>query len=189
MQRLQGPVDSEDWTSVVRPQIEARMLQYEETQLSFNLLALCRSPLVGYTAQIARALSSLRRLHHKMSDNIAFKAAVPSEDPPFDPDAEHSVGLPEFNLSASDIEQADVLEHARDALSRSDLSVDEAVSLHQELVIEAKAAIGEYRAELVAVADDDRRVQGRKRDFGPALHKWVTKLAEKGVLENIIKET
>jgi ubiquitin carboxyl-terminal hydrolase L5 len=165
------------------------MLQYEETQLSFNLLALCRSPLVGYTVQIARAISSLRRLLQKMSDNTGFKAVVPSEEPPLDPNADYSAGLPEFNLSATDIEQTDVLEHVRDALSRSDLSVDEAVNLHRDLVIEIKAAIGEYRAELLAMADDDRRVQGRKRDFGPALHKWVTKLAEKGVLENIIKET
>lgn len=181
-------MDSEDWTAVVRPQIEARMLQYEETQLSFNLLALCRSPLVGYTVEIASAVSALRRLHRRMRDSTAFRLSIPREDPIFCAETDYT-DLPEFDLSISDIEAAPIPDNLYKTLSRSNLSVKEAVTLYGELVVAAKVAIGEYRGELLAMADDDKRVQGRKRDFGPALHSWVTKLAEKGVLENIINDT
>lgn len=174
---------------MVRPQIEARMLQYEETQLSFNLLALCQSPLIKYRAEIARAISAVRHLHRRMSGSTAFKATIAPEEPPLCPEVDSTVGLPEFSLHTSDIEEAQIPEHLEEILSRSDLGVDEAVPLHAELVVEAKVAIGEYRAELMSMADDDRRVQGRKRDFGPALHKWITKLAEKGVLESIVSDT
>jgi ubiquitin carboxyl-terminal hydrolase L5 len=184
--RLQaGAIDSDDWTAIARPQIEARILQYEETQLSFNLLALCQSPLVGYKENIGRGAASLRALHRKMDGQTAFKERILSEDVP--PYLEENTGLAEFHLDNMDNENFEIPQSLQETLENPDLSVEAAYSLHRQLVVDTKAAMGEYRAELLAMADDERRVQGRKRDFGPALHKWVTKLAEKGVLEDIIK--
>lgn len=179
-----GAIDSDDWTAIARPQIEARILQYEETQLSFNLLALCQSPLVDYKKNIGRGIASLRALHRTMGEEAAFKERLTPEDRPAF--LKEDTGLAEFHLSNADMENFEIPRSLRDTLSNPDLSVDDAYNLHQQLMVDTKAAMGEYRAELVAMADDDRRVQGRKRDFGPALHKWVTKLAEKGVLEDII---
>ncbi|KAH8706793.1 hypothetical protein BGZ61DRAFT_350599 [Ilyonectria robusta] len=178
-------VSSGDWTSIARPQIEGRMLQYEESQLSFNLLALCQSPLAAHSQAIARAVASLRHLHAQLQACSAFTELVAAEPSPLDIDDESR--LSEFNLSKLAIIEAEVPEGIREKCARTDLETSDAYALHQELVIEVKAAMGEYRAELVAIADDEQRVKGRKKDYGPALHKWVKKLAEKGVLEDAIK--
>ena len=78
----------------------------------------------------------------------------------------------------------------RDHTSVHSAQTDSFVDRHVfTLIIEAKATMGEYKSELMAMADEDQRVKGRKRDFGPMIHTWVTKLADKGLLEDIINET
>ncbi|KAH6891010.1 hypothetical protein B0T10DRAFT_458417 [Thelonectria olida] len=183
-QRLDA-VSSDHWTSVAAPQIEGRMLQYEESQLSFNLLALCQSPLATHSHAIAQAVASLNHLHSHMKEYTDFNSLVAAEPKPLDLDDESQ--LSEFNLKRADIENAEIPQSIRDKTSGPTLETSEAYALHQDLVIEVKASMGEYRAELMGIADDEQRVKGRKKDYGPALHKWVTKLAEKGVLEDMIK--
>lgn len=46
-------------------------------------------------------------------------------------------------------------------------------------------AVARHGAEIMALATDLERVEGRKRDYTPAIHAWVKILAEKGVLEQI----
>ncbi|KAF9762510.1 hypothetical protein IL306_003392 [Fusarium sp. DS 682] len=179
--------DTGDWTSVARPQIEGRMLQYEESQLSFNLLALCQSPLASYSQTIARAAASLRYLHTNTESLSAFKDLISAEKPPLDIEDESQ--LSDFNLTKSDIAKAQVPEALQEKIKRPCFDTQSAYELHQELVVDVKAAMGEYRSELMAISDDEQRVKGRKKDYGPALHTWVKKLAERGVLEDVIKST
>ena len=181
------PVPEGDWTSVAKPQIEARILQYEENQLSFNLLALCQSPLAALSQAIARAMASLLYLHAKMSTSPTFTELVSAEEMPLN--IEDETHLEAYDLKRSDIDNAQVPDDLRERLLEQGFDASKAYSLHQELVIVVKATMGEYRAELMAIADDERRVKGRKKDYGPALHKWVKKLAEKGVLEDVIKNS
>ncbi|KAK7428703.1 hypothetical protein QQZ08_004797 [Neonectria magnoliae] len=178
------PVSSSDWTTIARPQIEGRMLQYEESQLSFNLLALCQSPLATYSQAIAVAIASLRHLHTQMQNCSTFIELIAAEPKPLDIDDDSQ--LSEFNLSKLDIVDAEIPEKIQEKVSQTGLEASDAYALHQELVIDVKVAMGEFRAELKAIADDEQRVKGRKRDYGPALHAWMKKLAEKGVLEDVI---
>ncbi|KAF4456593.1 hypothetical protein F53441_1337 [Fusarium austroafricanum] len=185
--RLGRLPDSGDWTSIARPQIQARMMQYEGTQLSFNLLALCQSPLATHSQTIAYAAASLQYLHANVESFAKFKDLISAEEAPLD--IEDESHLSELNLTRSDVANAQIPESLQEKIKRPSFDMQMAYELHQELVIDEKAAIGEYRAELMAISDDERRVKGRKKDYGPALHKWVKKLAEKGVLEDVIKAT
>ncbi|KAF5668756.1 ubiquitin carboxyl-terminal hydrolase isozyme L5 [Fusarium circinatum] len=185
--RLDLVPDNGDWTSVARPQIEGRMFQYEESQLSFNLLALCQSPLTVYAQTIAHAAASLQYLLKNIESLPAFKDLISAEKPPLD--IEDESRLSDFNLAKEDIMNAHVPDALQEKLKRPGFDSQSAYELHQELVVEVKAAMGEYRSELMAISDDEQRVKGRKKDYGPALHKWMKKLAEKGVLEEVIKAT
>ena len=175
-----------DWTSVARPQIEGRMLQYEESQLSFNLLALCESPLAHHSRTIASAVASLMFVLEQ-TDSTDFKELIAAEGKPLVIENERE--LTQFNLTKADIAEAPVPHSLVERISQSDFDTGKALALYQALVVDVKAAIGEYRAEMMAIADDEQRVKGRKKDYGPALHKWVKKLAEKGVLEDVLKNT
>lgn len=177
-----GPVGSGDWTTVAQSHIHARVLQYEEDQLAFSLLALCQSPLVSHSSAIATATASLRHLHAEVPSQPAFL------EPPV-LDFGNGPQLAEFQLKKSDIEDAEVPTSFKDKIADPSFGVDEARKEHEKLTRDLKVAMGEYRMEMMSIAGDELRVQGRKKDYAPALHKWVKTLAEKGVLENIIKDT
>ena len=49
----------QDWMDLARPMIEERMQQYEGNQIQFNLLALCKSPLVSIPAELATNINTL----------------------------------------------------------------------------------------------------------------------------------
>ncbi|KAF5677217.1 ubiquitin carboxyl-terminal hydrolase isozyme l5 [Fusarium heterosporum] len=174
-----------DWTAVARPQIEARMLQYEDSQLSFNLLALCQSPLATLSQAIARAAASLQYLYANTEPHPTFKDIISAEEAPLDVGSE--AHLAEFNLTKSSIADAQIPESLQNKIKRPGFDAQCAYELYQELVVDLKATIGEYRSEILAISDDEQRVKGCKKDYGPALHKWMSKLAEKGVLEDVLK--
>ncbi|OBS22162.1 hypothetical protein FPOA_08498 [Fusarium poae] len=184
--RLDPVPSSSEWTSVAGPQIEARMLQYEESQLSFNLLALCQSPLAAHSQTIARAAASLQFLCTN-TGLPEFEMLVRGEKLPLDIDDESQ--LSEFNITKSDITSAQIPSALHYKLKRPGFDTQSAYELYHELVIDVKAAVGEFRAEMAAISDDEQRVKGRKKDYGPVLHKWMTKLAQRGVLEDVIKAT
>jgi ubiquitin carboxyl-terminal hydrolase L5 len=92
----------------------------------------------------------------------------------------------EFNITEDDLERVGVDDTIKERVAQLDGSIEAADALRQELIIDVKATMGEYRAELIAIEDDEQRVEGRKKDYAPALHKWATTLAEKGVLEEVI---
>ncbi|KAM0261318.1 hypothetical protein ACHAQJ_002349 [Trichoderma viride] len=184
-----GPIESDEvcWTSIARPQIEGRILQYEESQISFNLLALCHSPLALHSRSIAQAVACVRQLQEHMKQNAEFADLVDGEKPVLDLKDQRQ--LSEFNLRKSDIENAVLPQSTHNKISHAALNIDDAHDLHQQFVVDTKVAIGEYRAEMMSLAEDEQRVKDRKKDYGQALNRWVQKLAEKGILQGAIENS
>ncbi|KAM0511564.1 hypothetical protein ACHAPE_009714 [Trichoderma viride] len=184
-----GPIESDDvcWTNIARPQIEGRILQYEESQISFNLLALCGSPLALHSRSIAQAVASVRQLDEQMKHNAQYAKLIDGEKPVLDLTDQSQ--LSEFSLRKSDIEDAALAESTQSRISQAAKNVDDAYDLHQQFVVDTKVAIGEHRAEMISLAEDQQRVKDRKKDYGQALHRWVQKLAEKGILQEAIESS
>lgn len=120
-----------------------------------------------------------------MKDNSEFADLINGQPPVL----ENSADLSEFNLLPSDIENATFPNAIKAEISRVASNIDEAYDLYQRLVVDLKVAIGEHRAEIISLSVDEQRVKDRKKDFGQALHRWVQKLAEKGVLEELIENS
>lgn len=130
-------------------------------------------------------VASMDYIRSRMSHSNAFNELISAEEPLMDLDDQAQ--LAEFKLTPSDIQNADFLDQLKAVASSRSWEVKDAYELYQQFYSEAKTAMGEFRAEIIAMEEDERRVKGRKRDYGSALNSWVTKLAEKGVLEDIIK--
>ncbi|POR36474.1 Ubiquitin carboxyl-terminal hydrolase isozyme L5 [Tolypocladium paradoxum] len=178
-------VPDEDWTSIARPRIQGRMQQYQENENGFSLLALCRSPLVAHRNAIASAVAEMLHIRSEKRHDAQFVDIVSADDPVLD--VENPGELREFGLEKSDIIKAHVPESHKARISEPDFDADKAYTLHQELATEAKSAMVTYRQAIIDVADEDKRVKAREKDYTPALHCWMKKLAEKGVLEDVIK--
>ncbi len=181
-----GSIDGSDWTTIARPQIEARMLQYEESQLAFNLVALCQSPLQQYAIAVASIITSIHFLDSEMTARHAeYKELISADKTRLN--VEDPSLLSEFNISKDKLDKIEVSDSFKTSVSNSGSSVKDAYELRQQLITDALASMGEYRAEIMSIAEHELRVTARKKDYGSVLHSWVSKLAEKGVLEDVIK--
>ncbi|KAL7917012.1 cysteine proteinase [Trichoderma austrokoningii] len=183
-----GPVESDDvcWTNIARPQIEDRILQYEESQISFNLLALCSSPMALHSRSIAQTAAYIRQLDEQMKHSADYAKLIDGEKPVLD--LTNQSQLSEFNLRESDIEGVALPESIQSKILQAANNVDDAYGLRQQFIVDTKVAIGEHRAEMISLAEDQQRVKDRKKDYGQALHRWVQKLAEKGILQEAIED-
>jgi ubiquitin carboxyl-terminal hydrolase L5 len=183
-----GKVDSDtDWTAVARPFIESRMLQYESEQLSFNLLALCRSPLHQLREELVGSIAELAQIQHathKIDPSLgrSFPEGTISSMPNV---CFADFGLPDrlpFDLDSKHPLETETLEPGGATL------MQKLEARREELETEQARLKAEYRAEVAMADDDARRANGRKKDYTPFIHQWVQRLAEQGALQQIAEE-
>lgn len=91
------------------------------------------------------------------------------------------------DMNLEDMHKIEVAESFKTTVAQDTFSIKEAYDLRQQLITDALASIGEYRGEVLSIAENEQRVTARKKDYGSVLHSWVYKLAKKGVLEDVIK--
>jgi ubiquitin carboxyl-terminal hydrolase L5 len=183
-----GKVDADsDWTAVARPFIESRMLQYESEQLSFNLLALCRSPLHQLREELTKNITELAQVQHtiyKMDTSLGRsfgEGTISSTDDMCFSD----FGLPDtlpFDIASQHPLQTQPLEAGGATL------MQKLEARQEELDTEQARLRAEYRAEVSMVEDDARRANGRKKDYTPFIHRWVERLADTGALQEIAEQ-
>lgn len=179
---------------IARPQIETRMAQYAEEQLSFNLLALCKSPLPKLAHDMAVSIRSIELINEQMQSHPEWAAAGQSdhdESAVYSRDDPRLVqpGYPFLSITPADVAAADPPNSIKQQFARPDLDVANALRL-RKVEVEGQAHVWQgYAAELSAVLDDYAKVRRRRTDHTPAIHTWVKKLAEHNVLEELIQST
>ncbi|RYC55698.1 hypothetical protein CHU98_g10509 [Xylaria longipes] len=156
------PPDAPDtWLHIASEAIQNRMSRQDDEYPSFNLLAICQSPLVTLSQNLARLLSTAKALG--VSD--VWKS-FPDER------------LARFGLSREQI-----------LAEFSSSPPDDAQKLtREELHAETEALEARYVEEVEAVHDTVEMIRARQRDYTSAIHQWVRVLAEKGVLRELIQE-
>ncbi|KAL0939470.1 ubiquitin carboxyl-terminal hydrolase [Colletotrichum truncatum] len=176
-----GPLkDGTHWTNLVRPDIQARMLQFEESALSFNLLALCNSPLTIIAKSLARTIRSFELLNDRTKGIEEWKALVAGNEQPLKSDEQERLAA--FRIGNADLKEAEIDPTFEKKVTNSSMDMMELFELHISLVTEQKSLMSDYNAEVAFMNEDEDRVQGRKKDHTPAVHCWVQKLADHGVL-------
>ena len=132
--------------------------------LSFNLLAVCRSPLASITQALAANTAASRALDARFGSDAAWTStpAATGDSPP--PSAAAGAEVEEGNITDIDAARQRALELG-----------------------ERRAALQAQRAVETATAHEAvTLIRGRQRDYTPAIHEWVAILAEKGALRELI---
>lgn len=181
-----GTFDGDDWAAEARSRIELRMFQdADEDNFSFNLLAICGSALPAIRQSLALTLRQLLVLDAHQLGRGGEGGWAPQPD-------DLLSDVSKFGLDrAADIESvgdaaAALPREFTDRIAHAEFGTARALELRAELDAERRRLRAEYAAELSADEDNARRVDGRKKDYGPLLHGWVQKLADKGVLKDIV---
>lgn len=176
-----GPIPQSaegSWLDAAGEAIQERMMRNSEFS-SYNLLAICRSPLKERTHKLGQSLFNSRQLYkHERGFGI------PDPFEAFPDDRLHRLG---FNR------------HSIDNNFWTDMSLkatmdEPGFDNAQALALAKKFESERDELEVLIVAEQEsinemmERYRSRQRDFTPAIHHWVRTLAEKGVLRELIQE-
>ncbi|KAJ4291545.1 hypothetical protein N0V88_006142 [Collariella sp. IMI 366227] len=184
------------WTSVMRPVLQERMMRYETDQLSFSLLALCNDRLAEIRQQLAtniQILSDFATKHHYTAQDPIHASTDPR--------------LFTYHLTTSDIQSIspDDLKAYAPSLypsphpspSRPPTEGPHETAAHTTRVWENLAAeqsrlrteyASEQRMGYGGGSQEPLKLVGRTKDYSAAIHEWVKRLAEHGVLRELGEE-
>jgi len=171
---------------VARPLIQERMRQYEGDQIWFNLLALCKSPLLTKPAELAINVQNLRALESRLDklrpdwQQFLIVEGLDSDSVLRGPD-------PTFRLTEALLDSTQLCESLTDKLHDQTSTVEVLFPMREELTDSQKKLRAEIVDEIAAVEQDDERALSRRHDYTPMLHTWIRFLAENGDLESLLK--
>ncbi|RYP69793.1 hypothetical protein DL771_005902 [Monosporascus sp. 5C6A] len=165
----------DSWLDTVGPAIQNRMMLNEA--LSYNLLAVCQSPLTSISRSLAANLAGTLALHYAFREESTWTYPDPLSN--FADDARLAqLGLTRAAVASTPVPPA--------VLAAK--TVDAAKKLMWDLRNEREALEAEHAAEMATVDEAVSMIRGRQRDYTPAIHEWLRVLAEKGVLRDLIAE-
>lgn len=175
--------------SLARPMIEERMQQYEGDQIHFSLISLCKSPLLSIPASLATNIATLSCISQRL-DSLKpdWKSFVPIND------VESLLVGPDSNYGLTQ----ELLDEARQELGEKVFKglegdeqavVAELCNRYAELAEEQGRLKTTYVDQSAESARDQERAAGRRHDYSPLIHRWVTLLAEKGVLGDLVDKS
>lgn len=173
-------IENEDWICQTKPQIEARMAEYEEGQIEFSVLSLVKTPLAGFISALAQNVKSLVALSNQEQamEDISI-LAVNLACGEFRSGPELAVCMPDaaYGLTQDMIDQAVIPPDVQGAIEGGEVPM--ITQLWRELTIAQaglKASIGE---EQLSNQLDQERADSRRWDYGPAVHNLIRSLATK----------
>lgn len=169
--------------TVARPAIEERMQQLYG--LSFNLLALCQRPLVSVRQRMLANARALDMLQARVKQYGLVDSPHDNESCWTD------MELDSYGLSTKEVKVAAPAQSHEliDRTHTSTLDKAEVENLQRMLLEEKRTLCAKYHDEQVSEEDDVAKATARKKDYTAAIHEWVTRLVEHGVLQELKEET
>jgi ubiquitin carboxyl-terminal hydrolase L5 len=172
--------EGEDWIYQAKPQIEARMAEYEDGQIEFSILSLVKAPLSGLVSALAENVKSLCALsaHVEAMESSWQETAASSRN-------EFATGLgslvsrpdPIYELTQDIIDQADTLPSVQDVIQKN---IERGVlQLWNDLIVAQAGLRTSIREEQLSNRSDQERAASRRFDYGPSVHNVVQLLAQR----------
>lgn len=161
-------------------------------QLSFSLLALCGDDLSELRRQLAVNVRSLEDLEKKFSKIPERSTSQPNADPDI------ICGSADRALSAYQLDAEDIQglldtgpgsSETQEGLGTSNEATETLLDLRKTLGDEQKLLRSEYEARMMFGGQGQAALLGRTKDHTVAIHEWVKKLADHGVLRQLHEET
>ena len=167
----------DDWLGQAKPDIEARMAQYEEGQIEFSILSLVRDPLLDLVPKLAENIKSIAELSARLdlikqdwrefetsSINRQFTGLLAASDSTYE-------------LTPQQFDRAD-LPIAIAKLCKSDV-VEDVMTQRQQLVTDQARLRLWIRDEQQSNQSDEERAAARRCDYGAMMQNFVRKVKAK----------
>ena len=169
-----------DWLSQAKPDIEARMAQYEEGQIEFAILSLVRDPLLEMIPALAKNVKAISTLSSRLD------VIKPGWEDFFDSSIKNDiVGRNSLSIDASftyGITQR-MLDQAQPSQAVTDLchgnKVPDILAHYEQLSTAQVGLRMSIREEMQSNQSDEERAAARRCDYGARMQNFVRKMKVK----------
>jgi len=176
----------------MQPVLEERMMRYETERLSFSLMALCGDNFSDRRRRLAENIRTLHQLNAELSSTNPDWTASRFADA--DPDVIYR--LDDTRLAAYQLDAEDILTCPESDANQTESAnfpevqtVQAGLELWEKTAKEQKQIRHEHESELRTSLGGQESaaaaVFGRTKDHTAAIHEWVKKLAQRGVLKEL----
>jgi len=181
-----GKFHGDDWLSVAVPRISERISSLASGGIEFNLLSLVRDPLLNQQAYLAVNVKCLRSAEGRLDEVNPSWRDFANDGSNEERSRQRSVvygadeqfGLTDPLIESSNIPAATSMQLKADCPAKL-------MGLRQELIASQTRLRRAILDELSQAVDDRRRATERRCEYGPIVHAWLAKLANK---EGAVKE-
>ena len=181
-----GNVEKENWIGQAKPEIEARMAQYEEGQIEFAILSLVKEPLTGHLSALAASVKTIVALETRLDEvkpdwrdfvTSATAGNIATNDVLTKPD-------PGYELCQATVDQAVCLPSVEAAFKSDEAS--DLIASRQQLAAEQVTIRMAIKEGQQSRRVDEERAESRRYDHGPLIKKLLGILKEKGALKSLL---
>lgn len=183
-----GNVDSDDWLSQVKPELEARMAEYEDGEIEFAILGLVQDPLVLLVHDLACNVKGIQVLESRLDD---IKPDWRSLHVPTTAEeaicAEHMLVGPYLHYRLDQATISDVpLRREIQSKTNTD-SAMELLDLRRVLASEQRHLRASILDEQESDRKDEDKAAARRHDYGPAIRKWLLHLVRQDTFKPLVE--
>ncbi len=175
-----------DWLSQAKPDIEARMAQYEEGQIEFAILSLVRDPLLEMIPALAENVKAINALSTRLDVvKPGWKDFIDSSTNGQIAGTDGLISNPNlaYGLTQEMLDQAEPSQAVID-LCHGDVASD--ILGHREQLITTQAGLRmSIREEIQSNQSDEDRAASRTCDYGARMQNFVRKMRVK---QQLLKE-
>ena len=165
---------------MARDHISMHIAQHADGEVNYNLLSLCRSPLCSIPEKLARNIKTVQAIENMLftqsPDWKLFLDADESMCLDLEPNA--NFGLTQDAIDSSSISDVDINLNAPPAL----------VDMRRKWMKDQAKLQVDFMEEAALIGQQDEQAQCRKHDYTPVIFNSFKKLAEAGILKEIIQE-
>lgn len=169
---------------MARDHISLHITQHTEGGINYNLLSLCRSPLRIIPEKLAENIKIVKVIEEILCALSPDWKLFQGADESMTLDLEPNVN---FGLTQNIIDNSNVLETAQ-RLNLDCLSPPDLLDLRRKWIMNQTNLQVEFMEEAALVGQQDEQAERRRQDYTPAIYHSVKKLAEAGVLREIVQE-
>ncbi|KAJ9647105.1 hypothetical protein H2199_002091 [Coniosporium tulheliwenetii] len=187
-----GDIEPEaDWLTTVADVLSSRMAQYEANDISFNLMALVKDPLIALRKDLAENVKCLNTVEGRLDEVEGdWKGFLPADQ---GGNVLTTMSV-ELGISVQDIEDAvlppSVAEKLvkREQPEEEDYTLQDLLHLRGQLVAAQAPLRAGIRDELESAESDKKKATTRRHDYGPFIEEWLDMLQENGELDALVEK-
>ncbi|KAK4556312.1 hypothetical protein LTR86_006456 [Recurvomyces mirabilis] len=181
-----GPYEDDEfgmgWMRLAQPLLRGRMLQYAESEIQFNCMAVVHDPIEADRQALARNVKALQTVGARLSEMCDEWWELEGGETRKDV----ITGMaPSLGLTLAEIEE-EIVESGLMARIKEADDVLQLLKLRQEVIGQQAFLRASVRDAVEASKSDAEKARHRRHDYGSFVRGWLGALADQGTLSELL---